>query len=94
MDFLHTHPGEERKLGVESGHFIVDAEDWAQAKKLEQEKQHLLSLIIREWPGGGWVAALPETGRTFPGCQEIESGQYYFGNRADAVNAVCKGGIQ
>ena len=90
MEFLHTHPGEERKLGVASGHFIIDADDWVQAKKLKQDKQDLLSLIIREWPGGGWVATLPETGQTFPNGKEIAKGKYYFTERQDAVSAVCK----
>jgi hypothetical protein len=62
----------------------------ARRVRAEHTVKHLLSLIIREWPGGGWVATLPETGRAFNGGQEIEPGKYYFGSRSDAVTAVME----
>jgi hypothetical protein len=54
----------------------------------EDSRDRLLCVIISAWPGGGWVATLPEKGLIFPGGQEIEPGQYYFGSRSDAVTAV------
>lgn len=31
VNFLHSHPSTQRKLGLDSGHIIVDKEDWIEA---------------------------------------------------------------
>jgi len=33
-NFLHNHPGTEKKLGLDENHVIVDREDWEKAKQL------------------------------------------------------------
>ena len=58
--------------------------------RAEHTVKYLLSLIVREWPGGGWVATLPEAGRTFHNGNEIEPGKYWFKDRHDAIFAVCE----
>ncbi len=58
--------------------------------RAEHAVKHLLSIIIREWPGGGWVATLPVTGQVFHNGKEIGKGKYYFKERHDAIFAVCE----
>ncbi len=77
---------------------IKKVESWAcclepeRRVRAEHCVKYLLSLIIREWPAGGWVATLPETGRTFHNGKEIALGKYWFKDRQDAVFAVCEDG--
>lgn len=41
MEFLHTHPAEERKYGIPAGHVIVDAMELLEAKNRLAELDRL-----------------------------------------------------
>jgi hypothetical protein len=60
---------------------------------LRQSIDALMGLIVRRWPGGGWVVELPWRMAGYQDGRQVDSigappSQWHFAEREDAVAAV------